>query len=486
MSDNLETLRAARRGDNSSPSREPPLRAKLSRKLAMLLPLLLLAGFFLFAWWLFGDRFTSARAVEIETVVTLRTLDEGGGGEGVGPPSGADAFEAKTLFQASGWIEPDPLPIRATALYSGIVDEVHVLEGERVSEGQLLATLVDDDARLDHETALAALAEYQAGARSLDAAVRVARAAIETLRLEIDAAASRLVELEDDAERFAKAGAEVYPAREIDQAKLRVATQRKHIKALRARIGETEAQLASRQAQAERARHKVAKAKTEVARKKLALERTRIHSPVDGIIQRLFVSPGTKRIVGMDDPDSATVAKLFQPDSLQARIDVPLEEAAQLAVGQAVRLRSSFFPNREFRGRVTRIEGQADLQRNTLQAKVALLDPDPKLRPEMLCRAEFLTAGPSGEGVAEGTGSSGRVAVYVPEAAVLDAQGSPSVWLLDVSGEGVVRREIKLSGERRDGHLRVNHGLKPGDRVVIRPPQDLKAGDRVKAVAETN
>lgn len=485
MSDKLEMLRAARGGANSSPSREPPLRAKLSRKLATLLPLFLLAGFFLFAWWLFGDRLASARAVEVETVVTLRTLDEGGG-EGIGPASGADDFEGETLFQASGWIEADPLPIRATALYSGIVEAVHVLEGERVAEGRLLATLIDDDARLDHETAVAALGEYRAEERNFEAAVQAARAGVETLRLEIEAANSRLAELEDDAERFAKAGAEVYPEREIAQAKLRVATQRKRIEALRARIGETEAELASREAQAERARHKVAKAKTEVARKKLALERTRIHSPVDGIVQRLFVSPGAKRMVGMDDHDSATVAKLFQPDSLQARIDVPLDEAARLSVGQAVRLRSGFFPNREFRGRVTRIGGQADLQRNTLQAKVALLDPDPKLRPEMLFRAEFLAHGPSGEGAADGTGASGRVAVYVPEAAVLDARGSAFVWLIDASGERVVRRAIEWSGERRDGHLRVGEGLKPGDRVVVRPPQNLESGERVKAAAETD
>ena len=40
---------------------------------------------------------------------------------------------------------------------------------------------------------------------------------------------------------------------------------------------------------------------------------------------------------------------------------------------------------------MTRILGEADLQRNTLQVKVSLLQPDPKLRPEMLCRAKFFS-----------------------------------------------------------------------------------------------
>lgn len=67
-------------------------------------------------------------------------------------------------------------------------------------------------------------------------------------------------------------------------------------------------------------------------------------------------------------------AVLFQPDSLQARIDVPLEEAAQLRIGQPVRLRSTLLPNQTFLGQVTRIDGQADLQRNTLQDKVRVLE----------------------------------------------------------------------------------------------------------------
>jgi multidrug efflux pump subunit AcrA (membrane-fusion protein) len=52
------------------------------------------------------------------------------------------------LFQASGWIEPDPLPVKATALIDGVIDEVRVLEGQFVKKGETLATLVDDDARL--------------------------------------------------------------------------------------------------------------------------------------------------------------------------------------------------------------------------------------------------------------------------------------------------------------------------------------------------
>jgi RND family efflux transporter MFP subunit len=450
---------------------------------ATALPLLLLCAFLLLIGLLFGERFVPSRAVELVTVVTQRaSLPPEGSGRSTAA-NGAALFEGSPLFQASGWIEPDPLPIRVTALYAGVIETVEVLEGESVAKGQLLATLIDDDAWLDVATAQALLAEREAALGNAEARARESEASLQTLNLQIEAASARLEELRDEATRLERAGSEVFPERDVVQASLRAQTQAAQIEALQARRAELEAMLESRQALVEQARHALGRADTELARRQLALDRTRIHSPVDGVVQELYAAPGMKRMLAMDGLESATVAKLYQPDSLQARIDVPLEEAARLSIGQPVRLRSSLFPNRVFKGRVARIVGQADLQRNTLQAKVVLLDPDPKLRPEMLCRAEFL-APPASTGAAL-PASGDRVAVFVPESALLGEGDAASVWILDASGERAMRQSVELAGERRAGYVRVRTGLKPGDRVVVNPPADLQAGQRIESI-ETN
>ena len=67
--------------------------------------------------------------------------------------------EATVLFQASGWIEPDPYPTRVPSLYDGIVDEVFILEGDTVKKGQKLVSLINDDARLALKFAQAQLDE---------------------------------------------------------------------------------------------------------------------------------------------------------------------------------------------------------------------------------------------------------------------------------------------------------------------------------------
>ena len=99
-------------------------------------------------------------------------------------------------------------------------------------------------------------------------------------------------------------------------------------------------------------------------------------------------NPGSRIMLDMDDKDAAAAAILYE-GQVQARIDVPLSEAAKINLGQMVEITSSILPEKVFRGRISRILGEADLQRNTLQVKVSLIDTHPRLRPEMLCRAKF-------------------------------------------------------------------------------------------------
>ncbi len=476
MSDLRSLVASSHPDTKATPPPQPP-RRPIRARIAAALPLLLVLAFLLLLWLLFGDRLARATELEFAPVLTLPVA----GAETPSTTPGATAknpFEQPVRFQASGWIEASPYPLRATTLVDGTIETIEVLQGDSVSAGQLLATLVDDDAKLDHATAQAALRSHQAQRDAAIAREAAASARLVSLDLDVAAAEAKLEELQDEAQRLAKIGARAVPAGDISQSRLRVRSQRAQMTALASRRTERIAELEARRADTRAAESALCAAQTELARRELVLARTRILSPVDGIIQRLHAAPGMKRRLGMDDPESATIATLFIPGQLQARIDVPLEVAAEMALGQAVRIRSNLLQDASFQGRVSQIEGQADLQRNTLQAKVMLLDPDPRLRPEMLCRAEFL------ETVNLGSGSTAPenrgFALYAPESAILEPRNNPFVWKLDATGEQIVRQNIRTIGLPRDGHLEVREGLQPGDRVVLNPTSDLKDGERVK------
>ena len=120
-------------------ARPAPTTAPVRRMPAWLIPLTIGAGFAVLFLALFRDRLLPA--TDVQTAVVLATAGETEDGSATAPAG-------EMLFQASGWIEPDPLPVKATALIDGVVDQVHVLEGQSVEKGEILATLIDTDAEL--------------------------------------------------------------------------------------------------------------------------------------------------------------------------------------------------------------------------------------------------------------------------------------------------------------------------------------------------
>ena len=372
------------------------------------------------------------------------------------------------------------MPVKATTLISGVVDKVFVLEGESVGEGDIIATLVDDDAELDLATAEASLRLMESRLVSNEADQDATRASIDVHTKRLKAAEALLVFRLEEADR-PDAGPEGIPETTIIESRQKAVAQRSEIEAIESEVAEAMAQLRRILSLREELQAEIALAQTEVERRKLALDRTRIRAPISGRVMRLFAKPGQQRMLGPENHDSAAIAYLYDPDKLQARIDVPLSEAAQLKTGQAALVRSNFLPDSVFRGVVTRITGEADLQRNTLQAKVAIESPDGRLRPEMLCRAEFLAPV---VGDREGMDSTHvgltKIRLYVPESALMGRIDSfAEVWILDESNERIRRQRVKLEDERREDYIRVGDGLRPGDRVVANPRPDLRAGERV-------
>ncbi len=422
---------------------------------------------------------------------------------------------------ATGWLEPDPYPYYATALESGTIEAITVLEGSRVEAGDVVARLVADDARIavaaaDADVAVAegecARARAALGAererletliarrrdsRTTDAAVAEALAELSLLDPEIAAEGARVAAVEDEFERkrsLVASGA--VSAGEVRRLSLALEAERAGLRALRARRPLLDARIdrarAAQTAAAEQLtrtideRLGVAIAEAEVARSvgllarahsrrdeaQLALDRTLVRAPVDGIVMRLLVAPGS-RIAIESAPQAAHILHLYDPAHLQVRVDVPLADAAAVGVDQNAEVIVSVLPDHRFLGRVSRMLHEADLQKNTVEVKVAIEDPNPLLKPEMLARVRFLTSGSRLET---------RQRLLVPERCLIESGGASSVWVVDerLDDAGVAaQRALELGSTRIDGWREVTAGLQPGDWIIADPPANLEAGDAV-------
>ncbi|MFP4070397.1 MAG: HlyD family secretion protein, partial [Opitutales bacterium] len=311
----LKNLASDRHAD--APKKPPPTDGRrLWDRLLAWLPLYLLAGFLGIGWILFGEQIAPGRPVEVTTVVTRKADSESRPHEG--PASGeeagpADPFSREVLFQASGWIEADPFPIRATTLRDGVIEEVFILEGDRIEEGQLLAKLNDEDARIDVAEARARLEEHEASLLREKAGVEDIRSQLATHALEVAALEAELEVLRDEERRLTTAGKDTFPESDIRQTQLRLTAGEARLAALEGRRAGLQARKEAAGESVGIARHRVAAAAAAVERTTLDLARTEIRSPVDGVVQQLFAAPGGKRMLGMDDPESATIASIYQP-----------------------------------------------------------------------------------------------------------------------------------------------------------------------------
>ena len=433
------------------------------RRSWLFIPALLL-GFLLLCLLLFGERLRPA--VPVQTA-PARLLEQN---------TSTPNAPAQTLSQASGWIEPDPYPIRVPALVDGMVQSVEVLAGESVRKDQLLATLDPTDFTYTLEALEGALQSADSLQQEKEQAVTRARAEVRQAEAALEAAKARLNEQEDRLRRVLALKEGVLPEDERLQVEREVAVGRADRAAAEAAWQAHQARQAAEEAGVETAKARRRELAANVAQARINLERTQIRSPMDGVVLMRFATPGGKRMRGMDDPESATVVSLYNPEKLQVRVDVPLADAAHIRPGMAARIRLSPFPDQEFSGEVTRIVGEADLSRNTLQVKVRIDAPDRRMRPEMLCRVEFLSLPTPGTTTPDSFRPSETV--WIPESAV---QADGKVWVVDPLSRKAAPRELTLSSERRDGHLAVSKGLRPGEKVILGSPAGLKPGGRVKA-----
>lgn len=491
----------------------PPRRRWLTR---FALPLVIVLAVLAVLGYAMRDVILPAREVSVvrATAVT-RSSQPASAADAKTPPAGPTSVVA----QAPGWVEPDPYPVYVTALADGVVQRVNVLEGEPVEAGQVLIEMVREDAELSLSQARAELSRREAAlsaARTdynepieLERAAAVAgaklaesEAALNRLDAEVAKEQARLAELEAAYDRVRELDQATVSPQAIDAAKYQAQSQRAVVEAIRQRRPELESRVdaarANRKAaerdlelktellrQRDEAKASVAAGRVGVEEAELRLKRMTIRSPIDGVVMARLASPGDKLRLGTSGEHTAHPIHLYDPQSLQVRVDVPLADAAAVGVGQDAIIIVDVLPDTEFRGRVTRLVHKADIAKNTVQFKVRIDDPSPLLKPDMLARVKFLGRAVGGNsGRRPVAAGGGDVPVAIRSTAIVQGRAQdPFVWWVSPTHNRIEQRPITLGAELGGGDIEVLVGLNPGDVVVDRPGPSLQAGQRVRVRA---
>jgi HlyD family secretion protein len=230
------------------------------------------------------------------------------------------------------------------------------------------------------------------------------------------------------------------------------------------------------------ARAKLRQAKLVLQAAQLRLDRMTIRAPIAGRILALNAQPG-KRMMGMEpasDRDAATLLTLYDPRMLQVRADVRLEDVRQVQPGQPVQLESAALAQ-PLAGEVLTVTSMADVQKNTLQVKVAIHAPPVVLRPEMLVQVTFLAPRKPD---AKSEDSQSPLRLLVPRQLVESVEGQARVWVADRAGKVARRRTVKLGRARTEALIEVVEGLTATDKLIAGGRVGLEDGARIKIAGE--
>ena len=343
----------------------------------------------------------------------------------------AAASAGTSVLDASGYVTARRIATVSSKI-TGKVDEVLIEEGQVVEAGEVMARLEATDAQAQQDLAQARLEAARNDASRADAQLKLAR---QTLARTRDMAAQKLV-----------------AAAALDQAQ-----------------GEHDALAA----QVQSARSNIRVAEQSLALARIGVDNTVVRAPFAGVVTVKAAQPGE-----MSSPISAGggftrtgIGTVVDMDSLEINVDVNEATIGRVKPGQKVEAVLNAYPDWRIPAEVIAIVPTADRSKATIKVRIALLERDERVVPDMGVRVSFLEdAPPPTANAPVATG------VTVPAGAVVQREGRTVTFV--VRDGRASQREVQVA-DARDGRSRVSRGLAVGEKVVLAPPAELADGAKV-------
>lgn len=371
----------------------------------------------------------------------------------------------------------------------GILKEVKVRVGSRVTEGQVLAVV--DDSQLDAQVAQAQASQMAAesGVQTAISNEGASRDQVLTAQQNEQTALAQLANVKAAveksksqlglAQRNYKRIQTVYKqdlisAQALDQAGVQVQSARADLSAAEAQLKASQSQVEQTKAQARVAADQAATARSQVGtaraqadsqRAALASARIRkgyatVTSPVEGVVVSRNLDPGSSVSV------STPIMVVASTALLRVAIKVNEGDLADVREGDEMTVRVDAYPDHVWKGVARHLAGGLDPATRTLRVELEVVDPHHQLLPGMSARVE--------------ASSSSRRGLVVPLAAVLSDGDKHFVWVVDKESHAH-KAPVNLI-RFQDGEAVVTGSVTTKDEVVFSGVDQVSETTPVKAV----
>ncbi len=340
--------------------------------------------------------------------------------------------QANTQLNATGYVVAQRKAAVASKA-TGRLEWLGVREGSVVREGEVLA-------RLENKDVMATLQQTQAN-------VSLSRANLEQGEAEFR-----------DAQRALERSADLLKKNFVSAAAHDVTVAR--VEKARAAITGLKASIAVAQANARAAQ--------------VGVDQTQIRAPFDGVVLTKNANVGDM-ITPLSSASGAQGAVVTMADmsTLEVEADVSEASVGKVKLEQPCEIQLDALPGERFRGMVTRTVPTVDRAKATVNVKVRFVDKDTRILPEMSAKVAFLSKEtPAGERAPR---------TVVAPTSIVERAGRRVVYVVR---EGKAVETLLQTGATYGEVLEVKQGLKPGDKVVVKPSERLHDGAAVSVAAK--
>ncbi len=205
------------------------------------------------------------------------------------------------------------------------------------------------------------------------------------------------------------------------------------------------------------------------------LSYTEIRAPFTGVVtaKRAFVGEAVSPYGSSPSGGGSggAIVTLVEFSSLYVGADVNESNLSKLSDRQPAEITLDAVPDKTYHGYLRQIVPAADRQKGTVRVKVAFLDADEKILPDLSSRVSFTTAPTQGK--------AKRSRILIPKSALATREGASGVFRV-IEGRAKFQ-PVETAGDVQ-GQVEVTKGLRGGETLISQPEKaKIRDGDRVKA-----
>jgi len=190
-------------------------------------------------------------------------------------------------------------------------------------------------------------------------------------------------------------------------------------------------------------------------------ERTRICSPIDGIVDNIIPNEGEFA------PPGIPITRVINMSTIKIQTEIPEIYSGSIAIGTQAIITIDALPGHTLNGKVSFISSTVSSANRTMMTEILIPNTIQKIKPDMVAKVKLLRETKSN-------------ALLVSDNIIQLVDRNRSIVYIENGGKAE-ERNLKLGG-RQGNMVEVLEGLKPGDRLIVTGYSKLVNGTPVNIV----